>query len=62
MSSECCIKEGVSPVCVQACQFDIDVGSFLQSSTGAFQCILEAPKLLRCGAGELKTQNLLNFT
>lgn len=55
--TECCIREKVSPHCIDACSFYLDIESVIDKP----QCLPDFDKLMKCSAGNVFTLVALNI-
>lgn len=55
--TECCIREKVSPHCIDACSFYLDIESVIDKP----QCLPDFDKLMKCSAGNVFKQVTLSF-
>lgn len=55
--TECCIREKVSPHCIDACSFYLDIESVIDKP----QCLPDFDKLMKCSAGNVFKQVALSI-
>jgi len=55
--TECCIREKVSPHCIDACSFYLDIESVIDKP----QCLPDFDKLMKCSAGNVFLKLLRTF-